>query len=432
MLTKTHSGRRRERGQTIILVAISIVSLLAMAGLAIDVVTLYVARGEIQRAADAAAIAGAQAIADSGTTTLALTNVNFASAKTMAESMATARITAILPANLVAGVAPTFGAPTAINWARQGNPILTVSLQQANVPTFFAKIWGHRVTSVSATATAEIYNPSNNSPFTPIAPSAVKPWLVANADPVSAVPFVDVTTGLVEPNAVGNRFSLVADCPFLGAGVCPKKDNPLIARPPQETEYLAAQVTANTGNNICPSSCTGPTAFEQSVECADVTTQYSCGTNTANWDSTIVNGAGNTGPSAVGAECLIHAGGAGMDLGQDSLDPRSFPTEPPQILANSGPNSGTHVSTSSSIVTIPIFDSTKAVTLGGQITIVGFLQAFINQVQPASTLQVTAGDIDITVLNVSACAPSNNGNPAVVGGSGTSPVPVRLISPPGP
>jgi uncharacterized membrane protein len=52
--------RSHERGQTMIFVAISIVSLLALAALAIDIVTLYVARTEIQRAADAAALAGAK------------------------------------------------------------------------------------------------------------------------------------------------------------------------------------------------------------------------------------------------------------------------------------------------------------------------------------------------------------------------------------
>ena len=62
------SRRSGERGQTIILVAVSLVSLLAMAALAIDVVTLYVARGEMQRAADAAALAGAKAFVDSGVT----------------------------------------------------------------------------------------------------------------------------------------------------------------------------------------------------------------------------------------------------------------------------------------------------------------------------------------------------------------------------
>jgi uncharacterized membrane protein len=58
---KLNYRRSGERGQTIILVAVSLVSLLAMAALAIDVVTLYVARSEMQRAADAAAIAGAKA-----------------------------------------------------------------------------------------------------------------------------------------------------------------------------------------------------------------------------------------------------------------------------------------------------------------------------------------------------------------------------------
>jgi len=36
--------RRGERGQTIVLVAVNLVTLLAMAALAVDVVTLYVAR----------------------------------------------------------------------------------------------------------------------------------------------------------------------------------------------------------------------------------------------------------------------------------------------------------------------------------------------------------------------------------------------------
>ena len=60
---------RKERGQTILLVAVVIVTILAMAALAIDVVTLYVARTEMQRAADGAALAAARAFVDSGVTT---------------------------------------------------------------------------------------------------------------------------------------------------------------------------------------------------------------------------------------------------------------------------------------------------------------------------------------------------------------------------
>src|SRR5258708_24021638 len=63
------SNARREAGQTIALMAVAMVSILAMAALAIDLTTLYVAHGEIQRAADAAALAGAKAFVDSGVTT---------------------------------------------------------------------------------------------------------------------------------------------------------------------------------------------------------------------------------------------------------------------------------------------------------------------------------------------------------------------------
>src|SRR5205807_4625880 len=59
---------RREHGQTILLVALSMTALLAMAAISIDVVTLYVARGEAQHSAEAAALAGAKAFVTSGYT----------------------------------------------------------------------------------------------------------------------------------------------------------------------------------------------------------------------------------------------------------------------------------------------------------------------------------------------------------------------------
>src|ERR1700674_2686301 len=91
--------RPRERGQTIILVAVALVSLLAMAALAIDVVTLYVARSEMQRATDAAALAAAKAFVDSGITT----DPTNATRQGLAQTMATNVITSILPQNRVSG-----------------------------------------------------------------------------------------------------------------------------------------------------------------------------------------------------------------------------------------------------------------------------------------------------------------------------------------
>ena len=136
-----------------------------------------------QRAADAAALAGAKAIADSSITTLLVTDPNFTTVQSWAATAATNQISAVLQNNLVGGQPPTLASPPAVDWARQGNPHITVKLQSSTLPTFFSKIWGASPNIVTATATAEAYNPANVQNFTPIAPKAVKPWLVANIDP---------------------------------------------------------------------------------------------------------------------------------------------------------------------------------------------------------------------------------------------------------
>jgi hypothetical protein len=91
------AGARRQRGQTIALVAVAILGFLAMAALAIDLTTLYVAHGEIQRAADAAALAGAKAFVDSGVTT----SPSNTSLQTLAQTMATDFATAVVSQNHV-------------------------------------------------------------------------------------------------------------------------------------------------------------------------------------------------------------------------------------------------------------------------------------------------------------------------------------------
>jgi len=52
-------GERRDRGQVLVLVALAMVVLLGMAALAIDVGFMYCTRNELQRSADAGALAGA-------------------------------------------------------------------------------------------------------------------------------------------------------------------------------------------------------------------------------------------------------------------------------------------------------------------------------------------------------------------------------------
>ena len=440
LLSRQHPG---QRGQTILLVAISLISLLAMAALAIDVVTLYVARTEIQRAADAAALAAAKAIADSGVTSLDPSSPNLVAAQTLAQNMATAAVSALVNAsstsNLVDGQPPTLATitPIPIDFSRQGNPHVTIKLSSSNLPTFFSKVWGGSAPSVTATATAEAYNPANLSTITPIAPLSVKPWLVANADPTgTALHFVDTTSPIwvVDSGVIGKSFDLVSDCTNPGPNQCQPKDNPPKITLPNQVEYLPAVVTTPNTQNVCP-ACAGATDYEQSIECADVATSYqvlNCGGGaaTAQWDNGI-----NPGPSpgnnatSLGGQCLIHAANEGAGQGQDTLtEPNPIFSAPYQIKQQSG----TLVTTSNSIATIPIIDSTSALPVPGSVTVVGFLQAFINQVDPFTGVigAPPEGSINITVLNIAGCSSANNPVSPVLGLSGTSPVPVRLITAP--
>src|SRR5580765_8486769 len=58
----------RERGVTMVLVALAMVAIIAMAALSIDVIGLYLVKEEAQRSADAAALAAARVISISSLT----------------------------------------------------------------------------------------------------------------------------------------------------------------------------------------------------------------------------------------------------------------------------------------------------------------------------------------------------------------------------
>jgi hypothetical protein len=420
---------------------------------------------KLEWAADAAALVAAKAIADSGFTTLPPTDPNLVNgnAQTLAQSMAASAINAMLNANnpainQVAGMQPAlFGTPTIFFPASanppNSNPHITVTLQVTNLPTFFARIWGNRTATVKTSATAEAYNPANVQSFTPIAPRGVKPWLVANIDPNNPVPgtaFINTTTGVIETNTVapviGETFNLTPDCspgPTCGLlsgtnppGLGPQNNTSVPPYYPQ-VEYVPAQVTPNS-NDVCPSpaSCTENVQYpdyQHSIQCHDVN-PYPCGgsVNNFSWDPTVNPRHPNrlNGPSALGAECLIRATDSGSGQGQDILQNLGpWPAAPFQFLAQSGPQNTNVVTTSSSIVTIPIIDQTASTWPATAVTVVGFMQAFINQVQSGAVLPSTPGDINITVLNIAGCSSTPTGaNPVV--GSGTSPIPVRLITPP--
>ena len=196
---ENRSPHHAERGITMVLVAIAMVAIIAMAALSIDVITLYLAREEAQRSADAAALAAARVISLSGITGTANPAADPASWTKIcgAAGAATQTAQAVAIQNSVGSSAGT----STVTYAAGGssstdcstlpaafgvNPMVTVQVTRASLPTFFSRIWGNTANSVSATATAEAFNPSYSLTYsnsggpptsiTPVEPRCVKPY----------------------------------------------------------------------------------------------------------------------------------------------------------------------------------------------------------------------------------------------------------------
>lgn len=444
--------RNRERGVTMILVAIAMMSMLAVVALAIDVVTLYSARSETQRAADAGALAAAKMLVDMGVTTDPTATVPTAAqidAATKAAQSVLGNLSIAARTIQTTDVSLTFpGSGTA---AFVVNPRVTVTVQNANLPTFFARIWNSATLTVRASATAEGFNPSNSASVAaggtavPIITKGVKPFLIPNCDPVlgtacgvgpGVTTFFNPATGaitnpgLAPTGIIGETFNLSSAC---GAGpACGLPDPPTMPAP-NKLEYYPAQMSLTA--TACPSSCGGgATTFEDNIECSNPT-PISCGTtavapavNQLLLDDTVFPDGGG-GPALSGVECLIHQRpGNGMD----SLNTGPPMPYPLQIqVGNNNPLAGTVVSsndlvtTSDSLVTIPVYDQTaipNVPTSATGVNVIGFLQVFIKHAFPGGG-GPKAGSFDVIVVNVSGCGNAATGTP-VASGPG---VPVRLI-----
>jgi Flp pilus assembly protein TadG len=458
--------RSRERGVTMALVALAMVGMISMAALSIDIGTLYQASADAQKNADAAALAAAKVLSLSGMTGDP-TNINTQWQQACNAAIAAAQT--VVNQNPVGGTLP--GPPTITFFSRDGtscsdagpvafgvNPMVTVKVTQPNLSTFFAHIFGlfnnsWRTATVTATATAEVYNPSNSGNYTPsgnivpVQPRCVKPWIVPNQDPFNPPgctggigvggtcnPFVNLADGSIgnkginafNGGVVGEQFNLIPDCN--SPGPCgPGVPAPIAQQAPTSLQYIPGQVISPVAVPSCAAA-----AYEQAVAGCEQSSAYQCGVQAAaagssnKVDFTETQVPGNT---STGLQCLIHQTGGGT-TGQDILD--STTVYPFQIRAGSnnplvGTTGSNFITNSDSIMTVPIYDSSGPLLPGSNpnVTIVGILQVFVNQVDP-----VIVGGAAVTVLNVSGCG---NGLNTTVGPTplyGTSPVPVRLITPP--
>ncbi|MGD0416167.1 MAG: pilus assembly protein TadG-related protein [Terriglobales bacterium] len=430
----------------IVLVAVVMLFVVgAMAALSIDVVTIYTARSEAQLAADAGALAGARVFANSGVTS----DAGRRSTRN-ARNLATMIATQVASQNVVGGrtlktteITVTF--PNVGGSAFDTNPHVTVQTQRTDLPTFFARIWGRTANTVTASATAEAYNPSGEDALgettIPVAPICVKPWLLPNIDPTgtsSTNTIFDSTTGAITaatlvgkgwpgPSNTNGLFSLCGgDC---SGGI------QLVGPTTVGGYYPGAVANFPAPTQALPACSSGLTTSYQLAVAGCVQQPISCGaTATVNIDTTTYASSTGTrdGDTVAAAECLIHYVTSPGD--SDSIDTTTI-RPPLQFLGgNQNPVAGAvgnDVMVSDSLVTIPVINypgPPPAPTLANpSVTVIGFLQVFLNP-SASSIMPPPNNQIPVTIINMAGCGTSATGQPIL--GNGASPVAVRLISPP--
>ena len=141
-----------------------------------------------------------------------------------------------------------------------------------------------------------------------------------------------------------------------------------------------------------------------------------------------INPRSANGDTGTAVQCLTHATAQGLGNGQDQIDTASFPfqiqagSDNPLVQDGLVPITRI-VTTSSSIVTIPIYDRHHALPNGATSRT---LRSSVFCRSSSKNLNGNGYPV-VYVLNVSGCSNNAAGNSTV---TGTSPVPIRLITPP--
>ena len=425
------SRSRKQRGMTLFMVTASLVMLLGAAGFAIDLVSLYVARSEAQRAADAAALAAATAIVESRVLMGVGTQ---GAAETAAEAQA---ITLAAQNGIYDDPVVITPADIVFDWSEPKNPLVSVRVQRTSangnpMPTFFMKVFGIDEADVTTVATAEAYTQTDGGPA--ICMDCMKPWIFPNCDENGAHNsegpqpncfngndrYVNTSTGaIVNPG-------LVSSGGVIGQMVTIKPGRPQDA--PAPSQFYPIDIPPGETPEICKSCASGGggggALYRHNIACCN-TDQWVCG---AEHDVEMETG-NMVGPTGEGVRCLINQGnGNSFPNGQDTYNPATglitAGTSNPYYPA------GTIVTKSDSVVTLPLYDGHQLCpgnSCGSTVMIVGFIQLFIIQERnPQAT-------VEAYVMGVSGCGaggptPScdeEGGSNSV--GTGGEFAPVRLV-----
>jgi hypothetical protein len=214
---------------------------------------------------------------------------------------------------------------------------------------------------------------------------------------------------------------------------------------PAPSQFYPIQIPPGDVPAQCPSCAAsgggGAALYENNIECCN-TDMLAC-----NQSVNINTKTGNMqGPTEHGVECLTNESSKSA-TGQDTLCGTSvlgdvFPTcGPPYTMYAGSQNplvlqglisSGSVVTSSSSVVTVPLYSGQALNSGGGSVTIIGFLQVFINKVDTPGGNQ---GNVHATIVNISGCGSSagggggGGGGGSTITGGGGQLIPIRLVQP---
>ena len=343
----------------------------------------------------------------------------------------------------MAGQAPSNSTlDVSFSYPNPEEPQITVTVHRdsahANaVPTFFGKIFGVSSVNVSASATAEAFNPSGGS--VSVAAACLRPFLVPNCDSAHPVlksnPEANLNCG-----GTGKNNGATVACPKGVHGKCypsyffdPNNHgaivNPGVYNPSNPTTGGTIGEPWQLNSNAAPSQWylvdfTGSGSLTTFIEtCAPSVIACSGSPNAEKVT--------NVSTTDQGINGLINASGDGLGNGQDSI---CSPTTTPACLTPAFPITGgannpnpnligqTFYGTSNSIASVVVYNGYTVNPSGSTVTVIGYMQLFIQ----SASQQGSAELINTVILNVGGCGTSGVSSTPIIGPAG-SPIPIRLI-----